>query len=119
MLHYKKEGYEEINRCIQEWLIENYYGLLKNVDVPADAYAIISKWERVFCSIDDGPSLILNPYRGLELKLKPDLRLHIGKRLAESFRWYKGIKMHWEIMGKDKLKLERKKSSPAKPGGDL
>ena len=37
----------------------------------------------------------------------------------KGFNWEKGDNLEFEIMGKDKLKLERTKTSPANPGGDL
>ena len=43
----------------------------------------------------------------------------IPKNFMTGFGWGKGTDLEFTILGKDKLKLEHKKPSPANPGGDL
>ena len=43
----------------------------------------------------------------------------IPKSYMTGFGWGKGTELEFTILGKDKLKLERRKTSPANPGRDL
>ena len=42
----------------------------------------------------------------------------IPKKICDALRWTKGMNLDWEILGKDKLKLERVKNpTPENTGG--
>ena len=43
----------------------------------------------------------------------------IPKKIAEVMRWKKGDTIEFEVMGKDKLKIERKQSLGGKQGGSI
>lgn len=47
-------------------------------------------------------------------------RITVPKVICDSFGWDRNTYLTWEILGKDKLKLEKvKQSSPRKEGRDI